>query len=154
MNETIITRRPLPVSLVCGAVTVVTAVILYGYGAAVQAFGVTMHAGEIGASSPDPITPASFASGVVLCAAIGTVIAMCLARWVGRPAVMWVRITGTLAVVSLAFPLSASHTIEWTRIALAGGHLLAAAIVIPVIGRRLATQTRPLAAREASLTRR
>ncbi|HEY1485675.1 MAG TPA: hypothetical protein VGF84_06205 [Micromonosporaceae bacterium] len=34
MNETIITRRPLPVSLVGAAVTVVTTVILCGYGAA------------------------------------------------------------------------------------------------------------------------
>jgi hypothetical protein len=137
MNETIIARRALPLWLVGATSVVATAILLYGYGAAVQALGVPMHAGEIGASHADAITPGSFASGVALCGTIGVVLALCLDRWSARPATMWTRITITLVAVSLIFPMSASHAGFTTRIALAGGHLLAAAVIIPVIRQRL-----------------
>jgi hypothetical protein len=39
--------------------------------------------------------------------------------------------------VSLVFPLAASHTATSTRLTLALGHLIAAAVVIPIITGRL-----------------
>jgi hypothetical protein len=137
MNETIVARRALPLPVIGAVAVAVTALILYGYGSAVQALGVPMHAGEIGASHADAITSGSFASGVALCGTIGIVLAIVLARFAAHPAARWTRITVTLVAISLIFPLSASHASVSTRIALAGGHLVAAAVIIPVIRGRL-----------------
>jgi hypothetical protein len=62
-----------PVWLVGAAAAVLAAAVLYGYGALARALGMTMHAGELGASKAGPITPASFAQGLLLCSAIGIV---------------------------------------------------------------------------------
>ncbi len=119
------------------AAAVVGATIMYGYGALVRSAGVAMHAGEIGASHADPVTPGNFSSGVVFCTFIGTVIAVGLARWAKRPARTFIRTAIVLVAISLVFPLAASHTTTATRLALAGAHVLAAAIVIPIMAAAL-----------------
>jgi hypothetical protein len=96
-----------------------------------------MRAGEVGASQAQAITPASFAAGVVFCTAAGTILAMVLARRAAHPARAFLRTSLILVAVSLVFPLTASHTATSTRLTLALGHLIAAAIVIPIITGRL-----------------
>ena len=130
-------RAALPVTAVCTIVTLAAAAVLYGYGALVRALGVPMRAGEVGASKADPITPANFSVGVVFCMVIGTALAVGLARWASRPARTFARVTISLVVVSLASPLLASHAAESTRLSLALGHIVAAAIIIPVVTARL-----------------
>jgi Family of unknown function (DUF6069) len=61
------------------------------------------------------------------------VLAMILARWAANPARTFLRTTLVLVAISLVFPLAASHTHTATRVTLALGHLIAAAIVIPLI---------------------
>lgn len=127
---------PLPVA---GAIAAVAgALVLYAYGALARALSVPMRAGEPGASHAQAITPFSFASGVVFCTTVGTILAMILAACAAHPARTFLRTALVLVAVSLVFPLAASHTAEATRLTLALGHLIAAAIVIPLITLRLA----------------
>ena len=116
--------------------------MLYAYGAVAQALSGPMRAGELGAGDAEAITPASFASGVVFCTAAGTILAMILAARGAEPARAFVRTTVILVAVSLVFPLAASHTTSPTRLTLALGHLIAAAIVIPLLTLRLAQARR------------
>jgi hypothetical protein len=127
----------LPVCLAGAIAALAGAAVLYAYGSLAQALDVPMRAGEIGASHAQAITPASFASGVVFCTVAGTILAMVLARRAARPARAFLRTSLVLVAISLVFPLAASHTATTTRLTLALGHLIAAAIVIPIITGRL-----------------
>jgi Family of unknown function (DUF6069) len=127
---------PLPVA---GAIAAVAgALVLYAYGALARALSVPMRAGEPGASHAQAITPVSFASGVVFCTIVGTILAMILAARAAHPARTFLRTALVLVAASLVFPLAASHTAEATRLTLALAHLIAAAVVIPLITLRLA----------------
>jgi hypothetical protein len=114
------------------------AVALFAYGAIAQALSIPMKAAAPGASSVTTITPVSFAFGVVFCTLWGTVLAVVLNRRAARPARTFLYSALALTVVSLGSPLSATHIAASTRITLVLGHLLAAAIVIPILTRRLA----------------
>ena len=127
----------LPVSVAGALAALAGAAVLYSYGALAQALDLPLRAGEIGASHAQAITPASFAAGVVFCTAAGTILAMVLARLAAHPARAFLRTTLILVAISLVFPLAASHAAPATRLTLALGHLIAAAIVIPIITRRL-----------------
>jgi hypothetical protein len=127
----------LPVSVAGAAAALAGAAVLYAYGTLAQALDVPMRAGEIGASHAQAITPASFAIGVAFCTVAGTILAMVLARRAAHPARAFLRTSLVLVAISLVFPLAASHTATETRLTLALGHLIAAAIVIPIITRRL-----------------
>jgi hypothetical protein len=127
----------LPVSVAGGFAALAGAAVLYAYGTLAQALDVPMRAGEIGARHAQAITPASFATGVVFCTVAGTILAMVLARRAAHPARTFLRTSLVLVAISLVFPLAASHTATTTRLTLALGHLIAAAIVIPVITSRL-----------------
>jgi Family of unknown function (DUF6069) len=122
-----------------GAIAAVAgAIVLYAYGALAQALSVPMRAGDPGASHAQAITPANFAIGVVFCTIIGTILAMILAVRAADPARAFLRAALVLVAVSLVFPLVASHTPAATRLTLALAHLIAAAVVIPLITLRLA----------------
>jgi heme A synthase len=124
-------RVPVPAA---GAIAAVAgAAVLYAYGAVARALSGPMQAGDIGASHADPITPASFSIGVVLCTVVGTVLALVLARRAADPARAFQRTALVLTVVSLVFPLTATHTGTDTRLTLALGHLIAAALIVPIL---------------------
>jgi hypothetical protein len=127
----------LPLPAVCAIAAVAGAIVLYAYGALAQALSVPMRAGDPGASHAQVITPANFAAGVIFASAAGTIVAMILAARAADPARTFLRTALILVAVSLVFPLAASHTAVTTRLTLALGHLVAAAIVIPVITLRL-----------------
>ena len=78
----------------------------------------------------------------MFCTVAGTILAMILAARAAEPARAFVRTTVILVAVSLVFPLAASHTATTTRLTLALGHLIAAAIVIPILTLRLAQARR------------
>ncbi|KAA2267088.1 hypothetical protein F0L68_00720 [Solihabitans fulvus] len=129
-------RRVWLVSALAG---VAAAVATEVYGLLARAVGVPMSAGSPGAAEAGPITVGLFAMGTVICVFWGTVLAVLLARYAANPARTYLRATLALTVVSLASPLAAAHTAGSTKLMLAVGHLIAAAIVIPVVTRRLAT---------------
>ena len=134
---------PIPVA---GAIAAAAgAIVLYAYGALAQALSVPMRAGDPGASHAQAITPANFAVGVVFATVAGTIVAMILAARAAGPARAFLRAALVLVAVSLVFPLAASHTPAATRLTLALGHLIAAAIVIPLITLRLARAREPRA---------
>ena len=127
---------PIPVA---GAIAAVSgAIVLYGYGVLARALSVPMRAGEPGASHAQVITPVSFSIGVIFCTIAGTILAMILAGRAAHPARVFLRTALILVAVSLVFPLAASHAAVTTRLTLGLGHLIAAAIVIPLITLRLA----------------
>ncbi len=134
------TLTRVPVSRVCRAGATAAAIgglVLYGYGAVARALSVPMHAGDPGASAAQPLTPLNFAVGVVFCTILGTAVAALAGRYAARPGCTFVGTAVTLLVVSLVFPIAASHTEVSTRVCLALAHLLAAAIVIPQLARAL-----------------
>lgn len=126
-----------PVWLAGAAAAAAGALAAYGYGATAQALSVPMRAGEPWAGHAQAINAASFATGTLVCAFWGIVLAVIVARRAARPARAFARAAAALVVVSLAFPLDAAHTAPSTKLTLAGAHLLAAAIIIPIIARRL-----------------
>jgi hypothetical protein len=126
-----------PVSVVSALAGLVGAVVVFGYASLAQALSVPMHAG--GAS----IAPSDFSGGVVTCTVGGALLAVALAHWAKRPARTFLRATVALTVVSLVFPAIASQTEVSTKITLGLAHLVAAAIVIPIITRRLSDVRRP-----------
>jgi hypothetical protein len=115
------------------------AVVLLGYGALAVAVHGPMQAGDPGAAEAAPITASSFAVGVLFSSTLGIVLAVALARWASHPARTFLRVAVVLTSVSLVAPLAASHTDISTRFLLAGGHVVAALIVIPAIVRTLRT---------------
>lgn len=113
------------------------AAVLFGYGAVAVAIHGPMQAGDPGASEAAPINAASFSIGVLFSSFLGVVIAVALARWAKRPARTFTRAAVVLTVVSMFFPLASTHTDEATRLFLAGGHVVAAAVIIPLVVRAL-----------------
>jgi hypothetical protein len=113
------------------------------YGLAARAAGVPMAAAGLGSAKATPITVGMFAMGTLICTFWGTILAVVLARYAAHPARIYLRATVVLTALSLAIPLSAADTALSTRLTLAVAHLIAAAIIIPAVTRRLA---RPAAA--------
>jgi hypothetical protein len=68
---------------------------------------------------------------------VGVLIALAIRRWASRPARTWVRVTVALTALSLVPPFLVDANLV-TACTLVLVHLVAAAIVVPVIARRLA----------------
>ena len=130
-------RELRPVWVVSAAASAVALVVTELYGLAARLAGVPMSAAGFGQAKAGPVTAASFAMGVVICAFWGTVLAVVIARFASRPARVYLIATIALTAVSLFAPLSAADTATSTKLTLAAGHILAAAIIIPPVTRRL-----------------
>ncbi|MUN41103.1 DUF6069 family protein [Actinomadura litoris] len=130
--------RDLPLWLVGAVAGAAACAATEVYGLVARVAGVPMEAGSIGASTADPVTVGMFAMGTVIGTVLGTVLALVLARYASRPARIFVIVTVALAALSLVSPLAAGDTAISTKVMLALAHVLAAAIVIPMIARRLA----------------
>lgn len=68
---------------------------------------------------------------------VGILIALAIRRWASQPARTWVRTAVALTALSLVPPFLVDANLD-TECTLVLAHLIAAAIVIPVIARRLA----------------
>jgi hypothetical protein len=134
-------RRRWPVWLVSLVAALAASVVTELYGQAARALGVLMSVGNIGAATAGPITVGTFTMGTLTCAFWGTILAVLLARFAAHPARTYVRVTLALTAVSLAGPLNAGATAGSTKLMLAVAHLLAAAVIIPAVARRLARGT-------------
>ena len=128
--------RPVWLVSVLAGVTAAAGTELYGLTA--RAAGVPMAAGGIGATTAGPITVGMFAMGTLICAFWGTVLAVLLARYAPRPARAYAWTAVALTAVSLVTPLAAGDTATSTKLMLVPAHLIAAAIIIPIVTRRLA----------------
>ncbi|MFI7425902.1 DUF6069 family protein [Micromonospora sp. NPDC049836] len=131
----VLTTRP--VWLVSALAGLAAAIATELYGLAARTVGVAMEAGNIGASVSGPITIGMFAMGTAIAVFWGTILAVLLARYARRPARTYLWTTIALTAVSMAGPVLAGATAASTKLMLALAHILAAAIVIPIVTRRL-----------------
>jgi hypothetical protein len=136
-------RPPVRRVLGHGAIAAVAGTaVTAGYGASVLAAHGPMRAGSFGAARAGEVHVHDFAIDVLIPALVATALAAALARFARHPTRVFTWVTGALAVVSLAGPLTASHTTEAIRLLLALGHVIAAAVVIPILTGGLATKDR------------
>ncbi|MBV9793478.1 MAG: hypothetical protein JO016_06005 [Actinobacteria bacterium] len=132
-------QRPVyQVSIAAGAAALAVVEV---YGAIARAAGVPLRAAAFGAHHATQVNAGWLAFGVALGAFWGTVLAVVVARYAARPARAFLVTTLPLLALSLAGPLTAQATTA-TRVALAGGHLIAAGVIIPVVAHRLAVSGR------------
>jgi Family of unknown function (DUF6069) len=131
------TRWPVAgVSLAAGAAALA---VIEVYGTIARAAGVPLRAASFGAHAATQVNAGWLAFGVALGVFWGTVLAVVFARWAARPARAFLATTLPLLALSLIGPLTANATTA-TRLTLACGHLIAAAIIIPAVTRRLAAR--------------
>jgi predicted alpha/beta hydrolase len=117
--------------LLTGAVaTVAAAVATAAVAVAGQAVGIGT------AMSGQTIPAAGFAFLTAIFSVVGLVIAVSLRRFARRPRTMWIRTTVALTVLSFVPDVLADATVG-TKLLLMLTHVVAAAIVIPAIARRL-----------------
>ncbi|WP_204005818.1 DUF6069 family protein [Virgisporangium aurantiacum] len=116
------------------AAAAVAAVAVTAVAALATAVGVDFELPDGGESIPLlGFTQLTFTFSVV-----GVLVALAIRRWAPRPARAWVRIAVALTALSLVPPFLVGANAA-TVCTLVLAHLVAAAIVIPVIARRLAT---------------
>jgi hypothetical protein len=137
-NVTIPQADPIPVWRVGAQVGVVAAVATELVGTVARAADVPMRAGNPGAHTATKIALLGFAEPTLMCSAIGTVLAVVFARRARRPAHTFAVTTIVLTAISLISPALAGATSLATKATLVTAHLVAAAIVIPTLIRRLA----------------
>lgn len=115
------------------AAAAIAAVAVTAVAALATAVGVDFELPDGGESIPLPgFTQLTFTFGVV-----GILVALAIRRWASRPARAWVRTAVALTALSLVPPFLVGAD-PATVCTLVLAHLVAAAIVIPVIARRLA----------------
>ncbi|ROO87139.1 hypothetical protein EDD29_4730 [Actinocorallia herbida] len=86
----------------------------------------------------EPIPVPGFATLTAVFSVVGLLLALALARWVRRPRTAFVRTTIVLTALSLVPDVIADASTP-TKLLLMATHLVAAAIVIPSLARRLPT---------------
>lgn len=108
-----------------------------GAAAATTAVAAVAHAAGVSlAIEGEQIPLAGFAQLTVFFAIIGIVFAAALRRWAGNPRVTFVRTTIALTALSLVPDVIVNASVD-TKLTLMVTHIVAAAIVIPVIAARL-----------------
>ena len=108
----------------------VAAAATTGIAAVARAAGVSLAVGG------EQIPLAGFAELTVICVAIGIVLAAALRRWARNPRIAFVRTALVLTALSLIPDAIVNASVD-TKLTLIATHLVAAAIVIPVIAGRL-----------------
>ncbi|QCD54121.1 DUF6069 family protein [Streptomyces hawaiiensis] len=126
-----------PVWLVGVLAALAGAVVTEAFALATRAAGVPMEAAGPGATEAAEIPVGGFFGGVVFWSVAGIVLAVALARWAERPARTFTVTTVALTALSLAGPAVAPHTATSTQIVLAASHVVAAAVIVPLLARRL-----------------
>ena len=122
---------------VTGLVAALAAMVATTLAAALaQAVGVDFEVPDGGETIPLP----GFAVVTGFFSVVGVVIATALLRWSARPAERFVQTAVTLTAISLVAPLLSGADTP-TITALLGLHLVAAAVMIPILARSLRTRT-------------
>lgn len=111
------------------------AATLVAYGA--KALDVPMMAAPQTASAGEPLPMAAFATSTLMATVIGVLLALGLLRWAPRPRATFVVVTVVLTVLSATGPITTGYATTATRVVLMLTHIVAAAIIIPIIARRL-----------------
>ena len=113
---------------------VVAAAVITACAALAKAAGVDFEVPDGGEAIP----VGGFTTVTVFFSLVGVAVALALGRWSARPAQRFLQVTLALTAVSLMPPFLAGGNAATTA-TLVGLHLVAAAVVIPVVGRALRT---------------
>ena len=113
-------------------------IVVEGWGLAARAAGVPMRAAGLGAHHATPITVGMFAMGTMVVTFWYTFAVILMDRFAKNPRRTYLRTTLPLLALSLAVPFTSADTATSTKFTLAAAHLIAGAIIIPVVARRLA----------------
>jgi hypothetical protein len=128
-------RRPVwQVSYLSG---LAASVAVEAWGLAARAAGVPMRAAGLGSHHATPVTVGMFAMGTMVVTFWFTFAVVLMARFARNPKRTYLRTALPLLVLSLAVPLTAADTAISTKLTLAAAHLMAGAIIIPAVARRL-----------------
>ncbi|MER7481559.1 DUF6069 family protein [Streptomyces sp. NPDC126510] len=127
-----------PVWLVGVLATLAGAVVTEAFALVARAAGVPMEAAGPGATEAARLPVGGFFGAVMIWSVAGIVLAVALARWAEKPARTFTVTTVALTALSLAGPAVAPHTATSTQIVLAVSHVVAAAVIVPLLARRLA----------------
>jgi hypothetical protein len=113
-------------------------VVVETWGLAARALGVPMRAAGTGSHHATPITVGMFALGTMVVTFWFTFAVILMARFSKNPRRTYLRTALPLLALSLVVPITAADTAISTKLTLAAAHLIAGAIIIPVVARRLA----------------
>ena len=128
-------RRPVwQISYLSG---LAASVIVETWGLAARAAGVPMRAAGLGSHHATPITVGMFAMGTMVVTFWFTFAVILMARFAKNPKRTYLHTALPLLALSLAVPLTAADTAISTKLTLAAAHLIAGAIIIPTVARRL-----------------
>lgn len=128
-------RRPVwQVSYLAG---LAASVVVEIWGLAARAMGVPMRAASMGSHHATPVTVGMFAMGTMVVTFWFTFAIIAVARFSKNPRRTFLRTALPLLALSLAVPITAADTAISTKLTLAAAHLIAGAIIIPVVARRL-----------------
>ena len=135
-SASFLARRPVwRVSYLAG---LAASVVVETWGLAARAVGVPMRAAGPGSHHATPVTVGMFAMGTTVVTFWFTFAVILMARFSKNPRRTCLRTALPLLALSLAAPLTAADTPVSTKLTLAAAHLIAGAIIIPVVARRLA----------------
>jgi hypothetical protein len=137
------TRAVLRSNLLATAVAAAATEALTGV---VRASGVHLAVGDPGgdASSVVAVNAGACTVAVVLVMVFGTMVATAVNRFANQPVRTYQVTVAVLVALSLLAPLTAAATSAGTKLSLVAAHLLAAAIVVPIVTRSLARADRPV----------
>jgi hypothetical protein len=126
-----------PVWQACYLSGLAASVAVEAWGLAARAVGVPMRAAGLGSHHATAITVGMFAMGTMVVTFWFTFAVIVMARFAKDPkrAYLWTALP--LLAVSLAVPLVAADTAISTKFTLAAAHLIAGAIIIPAVARRI-----------------
>jgi len=142
-TETTTTRTRAPYGrllLVNLGATVAAGAAAEAWVAIMRAAGVELRVGDPfgDASSAMALPTGACATSIVMCMVLGTALAVGLNWKARRPAHTYVVVACTLTFVSLGAPLVAAGTNVGSKFTLIVAHLIAAAVIIPLVARCLA----------------
>jgi len=136
------TRAPLGRLLAVSAgATVVAGAVTEAWVALARVAGVHVAVGDFFGDpsvAPQAIPAGSYAFSIALCMVVGTAIAALLNWRARRPARTYVVIAAVLTFVSLGAPLVSAGATAGTKVTLIVAHLIAAAVIVPMVARCLA----------------
>lgn len=122
---------------VCYLAALPAAVVTEVWGLIARAAGVPMRAAGLGAQHASAIYPGMFAMGTMVVTFWFTFAVIAIARFAKNPRRWYLRTTLPLLALSLLVPFTAADTALSTKFTLAAAHLMAGAIIIPVVAHRL-----------------
>jgi hypothetical protein len=128
-------RRPVwQVSYLSG---LAASIVVEIWGLAARAAGVPMRAAGLGSHHATAITVGMLALGTMVITFWFTFAVALMARFATNPRRAYLRTTLPLLALSLAVPLTASDTAISTKLTLAAAHLIAGAVIVPIVAWRL-----------------